>query len=611
MASTYFPSSQSIAQIAWPSERISTRLCDKCNHLIYLDAPLLDFHTILERSRSGYNPTPSERKAYLGMLDEARYEIERRETELRRLQEMIPRLEEQIQLLQAYEAGIKHIISPIQSLPLEILGVIFQYVCCGKDATDIANWCRFGSKNRLPTYDVSRVCIRWNKFVTSMPLLWTSFGSSSSSSVSDAFVQTFIERSRSNLIDFNLSNHTSSRKYTPSPLVAHCNRWCHVSIAGSASVIMNSFLLPLVNKEPLSNLLSLHLDHCNRPRQLVQLPIIFPSLKLLVIRGLSVIFGSPQYTVTTLRLSRVNCTNALLFLHYFPNIESIELGHISAGDPRKCAPVVFDKARTLTLIFRLENAFLAVIKFPHLTRLSLDNSRMKEFEFQPILSLLDQSQCALTSLSIKDVSIRYEELLQLCRRLPSLTHLDVKEPITIYRRANTMRWILELLATPRHPGLQPEGLHKAIVDEKPVSLSNDNNENLELEREDELDMGQQDHNAADADGYLSYYEKEDYNRNLRELLLPQLVELSLVLRPRNELLLDLVHSRRPMLEYSPESDPRTLTDRACLRKLHIRYPQPHSRNPKVLEHFKALQESLRLFEEGGLEVEIEIPVLYS
>ncbi|KAJ3822716.1 hypothetical protein F5880DRAFT_1507553 [Lentinula raphanica] len=127
MASTYFPSSQSIAQIAWPSERISTRLCDKCNHLIYLDAPLLDFHTILERSRSGYNPTPSERKAYLGMLDEARYEIERRETELRRLQEMIPRLEEQIQLLQAYEAGIKHIISPIQSLPLEILGVIFQY----------------------------------------------------------------------------------------------------------------------------------------------------------------------------------------------------------------------------------------------------------------------------------------------------------------------------------------------------------------------------------------------------------------------------------------------------------------------------------------------------
>ncbi|KAJ3717772.1 hypothetical protein C8R42DRAFT_152528 [Lentinula raphanica] len=289
--SAYFPSSQSIGQIAWPSERISTRLCDKCNHLIYLDAPLLDFHTILERSRSGYNPTPSDRKAYLGMLDEARYEIERRETDLRRLQEMIPRLEEQIQLLQAYEAGIKHIISPIQSLPLEILGVIFQYVCCGKDATDIANWCRFGSKNRLPTYDVSRVCIRWNKFVTSMPLLWTSFGSSSSNSVSDAFVQTFIERSRSNLIDFNLSNHTSSRKYTPSPLVAHYNRWCHVSIAGSASVIMNSFLLPLVNKEPLSNLLSLRLDHCNRPRQLVQLPIIFPSLKLLVIRGLSVILG--------------------------------------------------------------------------------------------------------------------------------------------------------------------------------------------------------------------------------------------------------------------------------------------------------------------------------
>ncbi|KAJ3717775.1 hypothetical protein C8R42DRAFT_152552 [Lentinula raphanica] len=167
--------SEAIAQIALPQvteHTIPPRLYDSCNQSIHLDLPSNDVDEILERSRSGYNPSAnSERETYVGMLDEARYEIERCRSELRRL-------EKQQRLLQTYyEAGIRNILSPIHSLPLEILGLIFQYVCCGKDARDVANdyhFCPFGIKlelQRLPTFDVSGVCIRWHRIVASMPVL--------------------------------------------------------------------------------------------------------------------------------------------------------------------------------------------------------------------------------------------------------------------------------------------------------------------------------------------------------------------------------------------------------------------------------------------------------
>ncbi|KAJ3968876.1 hypothetical protein EV361DRAFT_870495 [Lentinula raphanica] len=582
----YFPSSQSIAQIAWPSERISTRLCDKCNHSIHLDAPSLDFHTILKHSRSGYNPTPSEHKAYLGMLDEARYEIDRRETELRRLREATQRSEEQKMLLQAYEAGVKHILSPIQNLPLDILGVIFQYVCCGKDATDIANnyltvvW-RGKKTNRLPSFDLSSVCIRWYSFVTSMPTLWTSFGNDGYDSISQSLVKTFLERSRSNLIDFKLTDLMLDSLFPPSPLVAHCNRWRHASIAGSVEFMFRSFLIPLIRrKETPSNLLSLDLE-CFPDRQAVHFPISLPRLKSLGIRGFILDFETPPDTVNKLYLSKVTCINALSFLQSFPNVESLTLDHIDSGIAPECAPIVFDTIQSLNLIFPLKSAFLTATKFPRLAHLYLGSGRDKSNGFQSIFSLLDQNDnfITLTHLSIKNMSIRYDTIFDVLSRIPSLTQLDLEEPLTDSLRLDTLRWTLELLAAPREDtgsDIDEEGLPEQVI--KGVGTGK---------------------YAPDADGYQSNYLEKDNDSFHERLLLPQLVEVNLALRPRNELLLDVVRSRRPISE-NTRSDPREgLTDRAWLQTL------------RVFEDFEALEERLKPFKEGGLDVVIEIPVLDS
>ncbi|KAE9393750.1 hypothetical protein BT96DRAFT_796887, partial [Gymnopus androsaceus JB14] len=94
--------------------------------------------------------------------------------ELHRLQSLSRELEAQRDLLEAYMAGIRSIMSPIHKLPLELLGEIFKYICCG----DIGINCIISeAEKQLPTLAVSGVCIRWYNLVTSMPALWSSFGS--------------------------------------------------------------------------------------------------------------------------------------------------------------------------------------------------------------------------------------------------------------------------------------------------------------------------------------------------------------------------------------------------------------------------------------------------
>ncbi|KAE9409580.1 hypothetical protein BT96DRAFT_789278, partial [Gymnopus androsaceus JB14] len=113
-----------------------------------------------------------ERAVYSKLLDDAQTDLDRCQTELRRLQDMSREMEAQKQLLEAYMAGIRCIMSPIYKLPQEMLGEIFQYLCCG----DIdANRICYNRNDQLPTFTLSRVCIRWYRLVAATPALWSSF----------------------------------------------------------------------------------------------------------------------------------------------------------------------------------------------------------------------------------------------------------------------------------------------------------------------------------------------------------------------------------------------------------------------------------------------------
>ncbi|KAJ3776346.1 hypothetical protein FB446DRAFT_818737, partial [Lentinula raphanica] len=329
------------------------------------------------------------------------------------------------------------------------------------------------------------------------------------------------------------------------------------------------------------------------------LPTIFPSLETLVLRGIILDFKTPQYTITALYLSRLSHLNALSlsFLSSFPNLENLKLEDIRENDPSTSAPIVFDKIQSLILILPFESDSLITLKFPHLVHLDLrDSDSYTEtnsyfyFSRQTAFSLLDQDLCGLTHLSIHRMLLLYNEVLKLFRLVPSLTHLDVEEPSNRFRKADTMRWVLELLAGPQHPGL-PEAMATPEIDMDEDINSPFNHDDIDMA--EEWDSEQEDENGSD---------EEDHNSDLQELLLPRLVALNLTMRPRNKLLLDVVRSRQPILEDNPG-------DRACLRtlRIRIRHSNGSARYPKIPAHVEAFQKSLKPFEERGLDVDIEIP----
>ncbi|KAE9409992.1 hypothetical protein BT96DRAFT_805823, partial [Gymnopus androsaceus JB14] len=181
--------------------------------------------------RSGYSPDGLERAVYSKLLDNAQTDLDRCQSELRRLQDLSREIEAQKELLEAYMAGISCIMSPIHKLPQEMLGEIFQYLCCG----DIgANRIHTADLRRLPTLILSCVCIRWYGLVTTMPALWSSFAICSLDSPStSSLVDLFLARSRSHPIDIEIDAY-----YTSMPVhllaslttVESTNRWRHVAI---------------------------------------------------------------------------------------------------------------------------------------------------------------------------------------------------------------------------------------------------------------------------------------------------------------------------------------------------------------------------------------------
>ncbi|KAJ3970175.1 hypothetical protein EV361DRAFT_299859 [Lentinula raphanica] len=479
MAPSCLPLSQSesIAQIASPQvteHTIPPHLCDRCDKSIHSRLSSTEFDRILElsRSESGYNPSASERETYVGMLDEVRYEIEHRQSELRHLRDVTQELEEhwdQQRLLKAYEAGIRNILSPIHSLPLEILGLIFQYVCCGKGATDVANYYFHPSTGtshrleRLPTFDVRRVCIRWYRIVTSMPVLWTSFGINGCDPKSQSLVRTFLERSRSNLIDFRLSDTSAGIKFPPSPLITHCNRWRHVSIAGTFLFLLISFLAPLIEcGETPSNLISLELKCFTLSSHAFTFPIVrLPSIKSLVLSGLALDFETPQYAMTTLCLSKVNRNDVLSLLSLLPNIKSLQVDSIMQDNsPASARAIVLKKMQNLTLKSPIDDDFLISVRCPHLASLSLCNSHpgFEDVRFESMISLLNQSEATLTHLTLKNMLIHCGELLQLFRLA-------------------TVGGILELLAAPRR--IDQEKVSDPALDRDVDDESRDDSEDLE------------------------------------------------------------------------------------------------------------------------------------
>ncbi|KAE9395552.1 hypothetical protein BT96DRAFT_1021895 [Gymnopus androsaceus JB14] len=568
---------RSIAQYLWPNKPLSTclDLCAKCGDSFQFDLQELKYEETIRRVRSGYSPDGSERAVYSKQLDDAQRDMDRCQSELHRLQSLSRELVAQQDLLRVYMAGIRSIISPIHKLPLELLGEIFEYICCG----DIGINCIISkAEKRLPTLAVSGVCVRWYNVVTSMPMLWSSFGSKAMDNPSTpSLFKVFLERSRLHPIDFKIDVYDCESPDDDcfSSLIAivieNSHRWRHVEIAAQEVYMVEYALEPLINvKQHLPALVSLNL-RSEFDDTLSSFPIDCPVLQSLTLDGVPLDLKYPRPKVTYLNLRNLYPDEISRVILHCPNVHVLELEPASLerwveGVPT--APNINCNALEFKMDYgRVDHhngtpCFFDCMTFPELSHLVLSDpgSEGEVFHTASLCSMLERGSSRLTHLSIHFIPLTSIELHRLFLCVPLVTTLEVEEPPKPHTSRPDVSMVLKSLVAPSSS--DDEGVHGG-----------------------EAEVG---------------VDKDEEAR----CLLPRLEDLRLVTQSCTMMLLELVRSRwRPSLLTADNSSglEDTMANDACvcLQKISIRCLGEDEE-----ERLEVLQERLKEFKEEGLSVEV-------
>ncbi|KAJ3978333.1 hypothetical protein F5890DRAFT_1392737, partial [Lentinula detonsa] len=116
-----------------------------------------------------YYPVGSERATYDKLLGDTQIELDRCQKEIDHLEILCNKLIASKQLLQANKRLLHSILSPMNKLPLDLLGNIFEHVCY--DQNHISGF-NVPPPSNVPPLKLSRVCYGWRSLVFSMPILW-------------------------------------------------------------------------------------------------------------------------------------------------------------------------------------------------------------------------------------------------------------------------------------------------------------------------------------------------------------------------------------------------------------------------------------------------------
>ncbi|KAE9410236.1 hypothetical protein BT96DRAFT_847016 [Gymnopus androsaceus JB14] len=432
---------RSVAQYLWPKKLLCTRLdlCAKCGDSFQFDLQQLKYDETIRRVRSGYSPDEPERAFYSKLLDDAQRDMDRCQLELRRLQSLLRELEWQQDRVEAYVAGVRSIMSPIHKLPLELLGEIFKYICCG----DIGVNCIISkAEKQLPTLAVSGVCIRWYNLVTSMPVLWSSFGSKALDNPSNpSLFKLFLERSRLHPIDFRFDDTIPSKlpnddSFSSLIAIENSSRWRHVRIAAQESFMVDSVLLPLINgKQHLPVLVSLEL-RSSFDDQLSSFSVDCPVLQSLTLNGVPLDLKYPRPTITYLNLEYLFPNEISHVILHCPDIQVLEVKHV-VERLGGVLTVPTTSCNVLKFIMKYTDiepdgppCLFDCITFPKLAHLVLSDpgSQCETYHIASLCSMLERSPSRLTHLSMHFIPLTSNELLRLFLCVPLVTTLEVEEP---------------------------------------------------------------------------------------------------------------------------------------------------------------------------------------
>ncbi|KAF5393136.1 hypothetical protein D9757_001300 [Collybiopsis confluens] len=386
------------------------------------------------------------------LLENAQGDWDRCQNELTRLRELCRVVEGHQNVLQLYIKGIHSLKSPVHLLPPEILCQIFEYICCDRIGTN-----KFESATDvyLPTITLSRVCIGWYNLVTSMPVLWSSFGyRDDPSPPAQKLFTTFLERSQQHPIDFSIQIRNHPQTYSLSTIIASTNieRWRNVDIYLPRWTVVDELIKPLIESgRSLAGLesLSLYSPYEEAEEGSLDFPVICPRLRSLALRGSPLLLKSPCPSLRRLDIHTLTAPEALHVIAHCPDIQvftSMNLVEPHGVDPSTPPSLTASTCSAFRLEHHLNNEpgvggdLFRNLTFPSLTHLVLSDLRQGEtlFEksaedFNGMCIMLERNHLpTVTHLTLQCVSFASAEVLRLLQCVASVTTLELDESRTLH-----------------------------------------------------------------------------------------------------------------------------------------------------------------------------------
>ncbi|KAK7438448.1 hypothetical protein VKT23_018060 [Stygiomarasmius scandens] len=465
-------------------------LCDECS----FGVPQYHDHNadlISHQLRSYRTPTEIE-------VCHLRAEIDSSERVIDKYSEEITKLQKRIEVLQMHKARAvravenrQALLAPINRLPVEILEVVFDLVCCGEDTTWYTEDCPFFV---FPfTLDIAHTCTAWRRIVLSKGELW--------SDIDLLFHPDHVPRDINKPLEL-LANYLPYSKSAPltitiraypgpltqkdsarfcrlvqealEVLVEHAGRWKSVDL--SLNTMLFDHLKSSTNwrmAKPLSLplLRSLTLDWNNTTDEDVSdnwssLGDIFANAPICRLSipyyNLEALPCLPFSQLTTLDIRETERRNLLLALRSCPLLEHLSVQeyqvfcrHVEDSFPHADNFVICPRLVSLRLYVsapeKEENALLTLFSYleiPALRDLCIrqESTGMVLWSKDAFAAMISRSSCHLDILSIRGIELSSEDIRDVFRLSPTLRQFDFEDsPCALDRKLVSS--ILQTLTT--------------------------------------------------------------------------------------------------------------------------------------------------------------------
>ncbi|KAF9254438.1 hypothetical protein L218DRAFT_493840 [Marasmius fiardii PR-910] len=372
------------------------------------------------------------------------------EEEMERLQTAIYALQSKRNRLKATTDLYRSLLSPIHSMPSEILTTVFAFYF---DENVL-------SREQLPAaIQLSMVCGRWRDIVRSTPSLWSSISIDFVAWTKDFHVlnqltECFMEQSKQSPLKLSIhfpeasfddpESDVAQARPALNILVQHCSRWESVNLLMFPAFHYFNILAPIRGHLPSLKYLSLFdPDTGGWVEDLITIFDSCPLLRRLAIRdplGPLEKLPLPWAQLIVLALTDSYGSPALEFLSRCPGVEQLSLSHVgdvAEGEEDYDGHVISDKVKSLAISHAEEQCevddILRHSTFSKMTALTVGGNSARHTKEWPawdgthLEAFILRSSCIVTTLQLKTIPITDTQTLSLLQLLSTLESLEIEE----------------------------------------------------------------------------------------------------------------------------------------------------------------------------------------